>query len=44
MKLLQRTEELNNVGNYIGQENGHVTAAKVARVSWIVLVAYKNVA
>ena len=35
---------INNVWNYIGQENGHVTAAKAAHVSWIVLVAYKNVA
>ena len=33
----------NNVRTYIGQENGHVTAAKAAHVSWIVLVAYKNV-
>ena len=30
--------------NFIEQENGHVTAANAARISLIILVAYKNVA
>ena len=30
--------------NCTSQENGHFTVAKAARISWIVLVAYKNVA